>query len=159
MQEVDSRTATSCWTSRTLRSRGTLRSCRPRRTLLDFDHTLRVSGSIRIGAEALEDAAKRSSGRLMTEPFPNICPQCLVLLSHLRGGLSPCALLRMQSINSAGVPLWTSLARASASQLVSECSHAIRFCSRSAAVACRKFHNFRPIGRFSSPAQETSETV
>src|SRR4029077_1050473 len=64
---------------------------RPFRQILDFDHTLRVSGSIRIAAEALEDAAKRSSGRLMTEPFPNICPQCLVLLSHLRGGLTACA--------------------------------------------------------------------
>ena len=30
----------------------------------------------------------------MTEPFHNICPQCLVVLSHLRGGLmAMCALL------------------------------------------------------------------
>ena len=35
----------------------------------------------------------------MTEPFPNICPQCLVLLSHLRRGLMACgALLWIQSI-------------------------------------------------------------
>jgi hypothetical protein len=55
----------------------------------------------------------------MTEPFPNICPQCLVLLSHLRGGLMACARSCGFSQYSTGVPLWTSLARASASQLVS----------------------------------------
>jgi hypothetical protein len=83
----------------------------------------------------------------MTEPFPNICPLCLVLLSHLRGELMARA-RSCGSINKLyGSALWTSLARASASQLVSRMQPCDSVLLTSAAVAYRKFHNFRPIGR------------
>jgi len=72
----------------------------------------------------------------MTEPFHNICPQCLVVLSHLRGGLmAMCALL------------WISINKLYRGQLGEgeripvgkpNGSHAIRFCSRSAAAVCRE---------------------
>jgi hypothetical protein len=82
----------------------------------------------------------------MTEPFHNICPQCLVALSHLRGGLmAMCALL------------WISINKLDRGQLGEgeripvgkpNGSHAIRFCSRSAAAVCREVCN--------SPCREAS---
>ena len=87
----------------------------------------------------------------MTEPFPNICPQCLVLLSHMRGGLMACA------------RSWDLINKLYGSALVDQLGEGeripvgkpnaamrIRFCSRS--VPVNSITLSRPIGRSSSPA-------